>query len=100
MDRIALSMMIKGPLSLVALGVVVYLTASIVWGARPWPGFGDGSLSPTIFPMATRSSIRETGPCRPCWEMRTLARLAWLALPLGIVMMLISLNRQHPSLFH
>ena len=33
MDRIAISMMIKGPLSLASLGVAVYLTGSVFWGA-------------------------------------------------------------------
>src|SRR5208283_4635069 len=37
MDRIALSMMIKGQLSLAALGATVFFTGSIVWGSHSTP---------------------------------------------------------------
>ena len=95
MDRIALSMMIKGPLSLVALGLVVYLTASIAWGALALAGVWGLLLLAYDIPNGMRS-LDQGDTLRPCWDLPTLSRLAWLALPLGIVMMLISLNANIP----
>src|SRR5271166_539539 len=98
MDRIALSMMIKGPLSLVALGLVVYLTASIAWGALALAGVWGLLLLAYDIPNGIRS-LDQGDTLRPCWDLPTLSRLAWLALPLGIVMMLISLNANIPRYF-
>jgi len=98
MDRIALSMMIKGPLSLVALGLVVYLTASIAWGALALAGVWGLLLITYDIPNGIRLLDGEEG-FGPCWDFLSLARLAWLALPLGIVMMLISLNANIPRYF-
>ena len=98
MDRIALSMMIKGPLSLVALGLVVYLTASIAWGALALAGVWGLLLTAYDIPNGMRS-LDQGDTLRPCWDLPALTRLAWLALPLGIVMMLISLNTNIPRYF-
>ena len=98
MDRIALSMMIKGPLSLVALGMVVYLTASIAWGALALAGVWGLLLIAYDIPNGIRL-LDQGEPSAPCWDLPALARLAWLALPLGIVMMLISLNANIPRYF-
>jgi O-antigen/teichoic acid export membrane protein len=112
MDLIARSLMIKGPLSLVILGIGVYLTGSVFWGtvglaaswalvlltydiqnarrivkARPEPGGAPANSG------AARAALR------PYWEKRTLARLAWLALPLGVVELLSSLNANIPRYF-
>ena len=112
MDRIAKSMMIKGPLSLVAMGVGVYLTGSVFWGVvglvliralillsydvrsgalmlKPMPGPVD---------PAPDEGEQDT-MLRPRWEMGTLARLAWLVLPLGIVAALGSLRNNIPRYF-
>ncbi len=98
MDRIALSMMIKGPLSLMALGLVVYLTASIAWGALALAGVWGLLLIAYDIPNGNRS-LDQGDLLRPCWDLPALARLARLALPLGIVMMLISLNANIPRYF-
>ncbi len=98
MDRIALSMMIKGPLSLVALGTMVYFTGSLVWGALAVAGVWGLLLIAYDIPNGIRS-LDQGDTLRPCWDLPALARLAWLALPLGIVMMLISLNANIPRYF-
>jgi len=98
MDRIAMSMMIKGPLSLMALAFVVYLTASIAWGALALAGVWGLLLIAYDVPNGIRS-LDHGDTLRPCWELPTLSRLAWLALPLGIVMMLLSLNANIPRYF-
>lgn len=112
MDRIAKSMMIKGPLSLVALGVGVYLTDNIFWGVmglvlvralilvsydirsgavmlKPMPGSVDSTLD----------KGEQEAVLRPRWQAGTLVKLAWLALPLGIVMALISFRSSIPRYF-
>ena len=113
MDRIAKSMMIKGPLSLAALGIGVYLSGSVVWGVMGvmviWAlvliGYDVRSTvlvlknSPQILLEATSGEEDQMGMMRPRWEMPILARLAWLALPLGFTAMLISLNTNIPRYF-
>ena len=107
MDRIAKSMMIKGPLSLAALGATVYLTRSVLWGVLALAGvwalvlliydIGSGALilrASDADPKLNRLQV-----LRPRWVWEILLRLAWLALPLGLVMMLISLNANIPRYF-
>jgi len=98
MDRIALSMMIKGPLSLAALGATVFFTGSIVWGSLALAGSWGLLMIAYDIPNAIQLLDGEEA-FGPCWDYPSLARLAWLALPLGFVMMLISLNANIPRYF-
>lgn len=112
MDRIAKSMMIRGPTSLIALGVGVYLKGSVFWGAIGlavvWAVilFGYDMRSSKLIlqvpPKLAGTALGE-GDQRavlyPRWNVQTLSRLAWLALPLGFVMMMISLNANIPRYF-
>jgi len=107
MARIGISMMVKGPLAFAALGLAVYLTQSIVWGAVGLAVVFGGTL---IFydrrahlVLARYASQQETsapsaaespGICRP--DLRMMGALAWLALPLGGVSMLDTLNINLP----
>jgi O-antigen/teichoic acid export membrane protein len=113
MDRVAVSMMIKGPLSLLLLSLGVYLSGSIVGGAVglaiAWAlvllsyDLRSGAL------MLNRSLLgSHSGEPRahnlamtlqPRWQLKTLGKLAWLSLPLGFVMMLGSLNANIPRYF-
>ncbi len=103
MDRIAKSMMIKGVLSLAALSVVTYLTRSVLDGtlalAATWGlilccyDIPNGAL------ILSPSPEPEVSAVRPRWALRTLSGLAWLTLPLGVVMMLTSLNSSIPRYF-
>ncbi|MDI6852069.1 MAG: oligosaccharide flippase family protein [Deltaproteobacteria bacterium] len=113
LDRIATSMMIKGPLSLAALGSVFYLTGSMFWGAlglvAAWAVVllaYDMYRGAQILAVAASNSGRNTSPLvrrrlvlQLPWEPATLSRLAWLALPLGFVMMVISLKTNIPRYF-
>lgn len=104
MDRIAISMMVKGPLSLFALGLVVLMTQELLWGilamAVVWGGVlctfdlanGKKLLSVTDLPGATHSF-------RPVFDLKRIVKLAWLSLPLGLVMTLLSLNTNIPRYF-
>lgn len=113
MDIIARSMMIKGILSLLILSISIYLSSSIVWGAFSlvitWSIVllvydiyssillfkNFSSASPTTTPILDLS----TTALQPSWNWTKLKQLVWLALPLGFVMMLISLNHNVPRYF-
>jgi O-antigen/teichoic acid export membrane protein len=113
MDRIAVSMMIKGPLSLLLLGIGVYLTGSVVGGtvglAVAWAlvlfGYdlrsGAWMLNQSLLMLESKEprerKLRVT--LQPRWHLRTLGKLVWLSLPLGFVMMLGSLNVNIPRYF-
>ncbi len=112
MDRIAKSMMIKGPLSLVALSIGVYLTGSVFWGViglvATWAlilvGYDvrSGALILKAVPQSgsiASDEFNQEAALHPRWEMRTLARLAWLTMPLGFVVMLVALNSNIPRYF-
>ncbi|MEG4247877.1 MATE family efflux transporter [Microcoleus sp. Pol10D4] len=118
MDRIAISLMIKGPLSLVMLGIGVYSTRTVLGGVVgltvAWAfllftfDVRSGALllkSPPLLEgenlpeLALQSSVVIKNPLQPRWDWKTLVKLIWLALPLGLVMMLISLNTNIPRYF-
>jgi O-antigen/teichoic acid export membrane protein len=105
MDRIAKSMMIKGPLSLCALAAGTYLTQSVAVGvvamAAVWLCvllFYDIRNGKAML-RAVTAAWAMTRPWQPLWSKTTLRRLAWLAAPLGVVMMLNSLNVNLPRYF-
>lgn len=104
MDRIAVSMMIKGPLSVLLLGIGVYISGNIVWGA-----VGVMVASAVVLvSYDLRSSlwvlkiphrpheVSEGYELAPRWHLRSLTKLVWLALPMGLVMLLRSLNINIP----
>lgn len=117
MDRIATSMILKGPLSLVALGAAMALTGSIVVAslalAAVWAALllaydvPNGRAVLRAAAQAERAlragkpapSVQGGETLRPVWDARRLLRLAWLALPLGVVMMLGSLTTTVPRYF-
>ncbi|MEL6495002.1 MAG: oligosaccharide flippase family protein [Cyanobacteria bacterium J06623_7] len=111
MDRIAISLMIKGPLSLVMLGLGIYLTGNVVWGtvglAISWGvvalGFdlrsGRSILAGLNAANTKTIDNRKNNAIAPRWDRKTLKEIIWLALPLGFVMLLISLNTNVPRYF-
>ncbi|MFB2836056.1 lipopolysaccharide biosynthesis protein [Floridanema evergladense] len=112
MDRIAISMMIKGPLSLLLLAIGVYFTGNVLWGtvglAVAWAivllnyDIRSGALMLKTSPWQRgkqKSTKNFPNPLHPQWNLKTLVQLTWLALPLGVVMMLISLNSNIPRYF-
>ena len=101
MDKMAIALMIKGPLSLILLGLGVYLSGSVVWGvvglATAWLAVLVGyeiKSSAMIFNYV--SVAKSMAALQPRWHLQTLAKLAWLALPMGFVSMLVSLNTNIP----
>lgn len=101
MDRIAKSLMIEGPATLVVMSIVLWLTRSLVLAtaamALVW------GLQLVLYDVRSgwlllRAQVGDGAWAliRPQFRAATLRRLAWLALPLGVVMMLISLNTNIP----
>lgn len=123
MDRIATSMMVKGVLSLAALGGVVAAWGSLFWGvtamAAAWASVlllydlpnALRVLAASPAPIATPPGATREDPLagkamagsarllRPCFDFQPLFQLAGLALPLGVVMFLLSLNANIPRYF-
>ena len=113
MDRIAISAMIKGTLSLAALAAGVFLTGSVLWGAvglaAVWlvvlMSYDVRSVSLVLGndlpkPNGVTSRVAELlGALRPRWRFGKLTTLTWLAVPLGVVMMLGSLSANIPRYF-
>jgi len=119
MDRIAIALMIKGPLSLLLLGIGVSLTGSVVGGAIglaiAWglvlcgwdirngrlilKNSSHGREEGQDLLVADAEPANSQNPLYPRWHQKTLSKLVLLALPLGFVMMLISLNTNIPRYF-
>jgi O-antigen/teichoic acid export membrane protein len=113
MDRIALSMMIKGPLSLVALCAAIYFTGDLLLGvsglAAAWLLLlivYDVRNGASLLKAASNSEYTSvkfsSGLARRLqlsWRPRALVALTLLALPVGIVMTLISFNANIPRYF-
>jgi len=97
MDRIATSLMVKGTLALLLLGLGIYLSGSLFWGVVGLV-FADGLR--LIYDIRSGASIlNPISLVQPRWHWKTLRNLVWLSLPLGVVMMLISLNANIPRYF-
>ena len=108
LDRIAKSMIIKGPLSLIGLGLGFYLTGSVFWGvigltlARAVITLGYDIRNATLTLSPSSNVFDHIIPKDfpgPRWNAAILGRLAWLTLPLGFVTMLISFNANIPRYF-
>jgi len=108
MDRVAQSMILRGLLSLAALGILVFLTGSVFWGVMGLVFAGIGVV--LVYDLRSVMLIKRATPgrggvahlarsLRPRWNWRTLLALTWLALPLGISMLLISLATSLPRFF-
>jgi O-antigen/teichoic acid export membrane protein len=106
MDRIAISMMIKGIGSLLALGALVALTHSVAWGvvglAGTWAALllaYDARNAAHLLRIPVGNRVRALSETIHPLAAAPLARLARLSLPLGVVGMLVSLNANIPRYF-
>lgn len=101
MDRIAISLMIKGPLALMTFGIAVFFTGNLVWAVAclmtVWIVVLFFWDLPSGIWIMRRSS--EEDSIRLRMSLSSLRKLWMLSLPMGIVMMLISLNVNIPRYF-
>lgn len=110
MNWIAISVMIRGLLSVLLLGIGVYLFGSMVGGTI---GLVIASflvltlcdfyssisvLRQTLLPESSTYLPIRTGIkwFKPQWDWQRLQQLTWYALPLGLVLLLFSLNINIP----
>ncbi|MBZ5639456.1 MAG: oligosaccharide flippase family protein [Acidobacteriia bacterium] len=102
MDRIAVSMMIKGTVSVTVLAVATYLSRSVFVGvialAVSWAAVLAAYDVPNAIWILRSAPNGAHGP-GVRWDPSTLRRLALTALPLGFVTMLVSLNANIPRYF-
>lgn len=93
MTSIAVSLMLRGLASLVAFSAAVFATRSAAWGAAAMALAGAVVFAAYDLPVTRplQAQAPRSGP--------NLAKLVFAALPLGIVMMLISLNTNVPRYF-
>src|SRR4029077_4199768 len=103
MDRIAKSQMMRSLLSLSAVASIVYFTHNLLWGVAAYvvargavlltydAGRGTFTLGST-----TRDVPAYSERLSPQWDFRKQFQLLWLALPLGAVTILGSLNSNMP----
>ncbi len=100
MDRISKSMMMRGLLSLAALGAAMYFTGSVLWGVAAMAG----TWALILFSYDLRSGVRvigsrsqsDSGGSRPGWDAARLKSLVLTTLPLGLSVVMISLNTNIP----
>jgi O-antigen/teichoic acid export membrane protein len=110
MDLIARSMVLRGAVALLALGLTVQATGSVLWGALASAAVSLVLLVAYDMPGAVLVILasgkrgvpvvwQAAAAFRPTWRIAGLWRLARETLPLGFVMMLIGLNRNMPRYF-
>ncbi len=92
MDRIAQAMILKGVGSLAVLGFVFWATQSLAIAVL-------GMAGVWALVLALFEAPRLGERLWPTWNWPVLGRLALLALPLGIVMFLVSLSQSLPRFF-
>lgn len=104
MDIVARSMMIKGPATLLAFGAGFYITGSLLWAALAmavsWAGVVAGYDLRKSLPLLMKE--RQEGQkflSNSSERLRRMARLAWLAFPLGIAIGLSTLTVNIPRYF-
>lgn len=105
MDRIAISLILRGCLSLVLVGFAIYLTRQVLWGvvglvvvwATVLVNYDLKSGAFLLHNHQNHSRKRfALDAFKPSWQWSNLNQLFQIALPMGFVMMLISLNGSIP----
>ena len=99
MDRISASLILKGPLSLAALWAAMYLTRSVVWAVV---GLLLGRLLVLLMwdsRLGFAKVQKEPVATRLEWNSGEMLKLFRMALPLGVISMLVALNTNVPRYF-
>jgi O-antigen/teichoic acid export membrane protein len=94
LDRVALSMMLRGVLGLLALGTGVALTNSALGGVLGLALAWIAVL--VVYDMPGSRAIAGNVSISPRWHGPTMLRLVRLSAPLGVVMLLLALNASIP----
>jgi O-antigen/teichoic acid export membrane protein len=102
LDRIAIAMMLRGVGALTLFALALRLLRGVAWGVIALAGWWSVVL--LTYERKTGSRLlRDLGPgddeFAPFWEWSRMKKLAWLSFPLGVVMVLVSLNTNIPRYF-
>jgi O-antigen/teichoic acid export membrane protein len=95
LDRVSLSLMLKGPLCLILLSVAMYLTRNVLWAVAAL-AVGRGLI---LWCFDTRNAIAVAGHYQLDWKRAIQVRLFFTALPLGVISALCGLNLNIPRYF-
>jgi O-antigen/teichoic acid export membrane protein len=99
MDRLSCSLIFKGPLSLAALALVMYITRNVAWAVM---ALALGRLF-ILLAWDARLSYAKTllgaGGCRLEWDAGNMAHMLRSAAPLGLISMLVALSVNVPRYF-
>lgn len=97
MDRVGVSLMLKGVLTIAALWTAAWITRSLAWSVVAYVGAWAATLAFYDIPVTRRTLGLARRTAAPhVREGRRLLRLAWLSLPLGLAAMVVSLNTSVP----
>lgn len=102
MDRVSISLLLKGAISLAALAVALVLTQSMLWGAVAMAVANMVVL--VAYDHRSASALQDSTESlpeswSPRWQLGSLTGLLRLAAPLGIVMFVMSLSTNIPRYF-
>jgi len=106
MDRIAKSQILRSTLSLTLVTLALHFTHSLMWGVL---GYVISRSTILLTYDSARGTLALAGPrqakegfferIHPYWNLRKQLGMAWIALPLGAVTVLGSLNGNMPRYF-
>lgn len=102
MDRVAISLMLKGLISVVTVGIAMAATRSAGWAAL---AMALGWLMALVlYDLPSAQRMLRPGrdayaPVRPRWSRKLLVELAVFSAPLGLSMLLTTLNTNIPRYF-
>jgi O-antigen/teichoic acid export membrane protein len=105
MDGIAKSLIARGLLSTLGLAVATYVSGSLLWGlagvvlARAIVLFGYDIRERTHGLSGQSKWFSRNEELTPRFDLRVHRELLWLSLPLGIVVLLTTLNSTVPAYF-
>jgi len=102
LDRIAIAMMLRGLGSVVVFALTLWLTRSAAWAVVALAAWWSAVL--LTYERKTGGELLKAFGAADArfaasWEWARMRHLAWLSLPLGVVMVLISLNTNIPRYF-
>lgn len=99
MDRVAMSLLIKGPLALAALWGAMYISHTVLWAVT---GLILGRLAVFLVwdsHLGLRQAQRRMPQFHFEWDRKRMLALFRTAVPLGVISMLLSLNSNIPRYF-
>jgi len=95
LDRVAFSLILKGPLSLVSLAVTMKVTHNVLWAVI---GLAGGRFL-VLMIVDIRNAFLVAGPYKLVWNLRTHRSLFITAFPLGLISALGVFNINIPRYF-